>query len=201
MQLIITAGPEAVEAIILRDHQATINSELRHQIRRYYNHRSHIVQKMKAAGFTGGSDETRTTRANMLYFQCEAIETRIMAGAFRKLLLTENPSSLIWLHDGMYINQAVHPDQARKAIRESANEIGIHEIQVKITNCTDAYKAMLQPDSDPASKPLVDEVNAVLDNNAQKQSAAGGKPVDLSKPLGKIKGALYKKGQRKQGDP
>ena len=62
-------------------------------------------------------------------------------------------------------------------------------------------KAMLQPDSDPASKPLVDEVNAVLDNNAQKQSAAGGKPVDLSKPLGKIKGALYKKGQRKQGDP
>ena len=130
----------------------------------------------------------------MLYFPCEAIETRIMAGALRKMLLHENASSLVWLHDGMYVNQAVPPEHTIKAIEESAIEIGIRGLQVKITNCTDAYKAMPLANADPACKALVDEVNDVLDTNALNQSAAGGKPVDLSKPLGKIKGAVYKKG-------
>ena len=193
MQLVITASPEALGAIIYNDHQVTLTPDLWFHIRRFHKHREHILDNMKRAGFTGCNDDTRITKANMLYFPCEAVETRIMAGALRRMLHSEKASSLIWLHDGMYAHQEIPTEHTIRAIRESAEEIGIRNLQIKITNCTEAYKALPECSPDPASKALVDEVNDALDTRHQNSSAAGGKPVDLDKPLGKIKGAIHKK--------
>lgn len=87
---------------------------------------------MNEAGLIGCPDTRRINPANLLYFPCEATETRIMAGALQRLLRQEGTRSIVWLHDGMYVNSKFGVNTTKKAIIEAAEEVGIHGVKLRL---------------------------------------------------------------------
>ena len=134
------------------------------------------------------------SQGQMLYFLCEAIETRIMTGALQTMLKYEGTRSLAWLHDGMYVNESVCHDFTRKAIVSAAQEICIKAIKVKITRCADALQELKTCDLPTSRQTLVDQVEEAM-GRLEECTADEGKrnPVDINQPLGKLKGTIFKK--------
>ena len=166
--------------------------ELSLQMRRFFEAREGFVRNMNNAGFYGCDDPIRFSRSNMLYLPCEAIETRIMSGALQTMLKHEGTRSLVWLHDGMYINESVCQNYTREAIQQSAREIGIKHLGVKITKCSDALAVLTTcnlPTSDQALVDQVEEAIGRLENCINEEGKRS--TIDLDKPLGKLKGAVF----------
>ena len=193
MQLIITADPTSVAEIIWKKFSATMSLDLGIEMRRFFERRGKFVQNMNNAGFYGCDNSRKYSRSNMLYFPCEAVETRIMSGALQTMLKHKETRSLVWLHDGMYVNENIPQDFTRKAFQQSAREIGIEHLDVKITKCSDALAELPTSHLLTSSQALVDQVEEAigrLENCTNKEGKRA--TIDLDKPLGKQKGAVYK---------
>ena len=106
----------------------TLTNEIHH----FYTFlRARIAQRMRDAGFIGCDNPDKISMKNIFYFPCEAAETAIMTGALETLLHLQDISSLVWLHDGMYVNQEVEPSIVQQAIYDSATKCGISNVKVK----------------------------------------------------------------------
>ena len=58
-----------------------------------------------------------------LYRILEAIETKIMLGTIRSLL-TKGAKSIVWLHDGIYVDKDIHYETTRNIIQWKARDLG-----------------------------------------------------------------------------
>ena len=163
------------------------------EMRRFFETRGTFVRNMNNAGFYGCDNSRKYSRSNMLYFPCEAVETRIMSGALQTMLKHERIRSLVRLHDGMYVNGNIPQDFTRKAFQQSARKIGIEHLDVKITKCADALAGLPTCHLPTSSQALVDQVEEAisrLENCTNKEGKRA--TIDLDKPLGKQKGAIFK---------
>jgi hypothetical protein len=68
-----------------------------------------------------------------------------------------------------------------KAIQESAEEIGVNNLQIKATNCTEVYRALPECSPDPACKALVDEVIEALNICSKIRRPCGD--LDMTEPI------------------
>ena len=116
-----------------------------------------------------------------------------MLGALQTMLKHEGARSLVWLHHGMYVNESICQDHTREAIQQSAREIGIKHLDVKITTCSDALAELATcslPTSNQALVDQVEEATGRLENCTDKEDKRS--TIDLDKPFGKLKGPSSK---------
>jgi hypothetical protein len=125
----------------------------------------------------------------MLHFPCEAAETKMMAGAMRRLLTENTVQSIIWLHDGMYLNKEVPTDKATKAINAAAAECGIRDILVKITDCRSAITNQTYQPENTSDRSIALEA-AIAAETIIREGIGIVNSAD--KPLGRIKPVLKK---------
>ena len=126
----------------------------------------------------------------MLYFPCEAAETKIMATAMRKILAENNVQSIIWLHDGMYINNEVPTEKAQNAFLEAAKECGIPNLQTKIVSCREAINSETYLPGDPSNRSIAAEAAKMAETIVYENEDA---IKNADKPLGRIKPTLRAK--------
>jgi hypothetical protein len=190
LQRIVTTNPEAIKHLAKNDFGFEIKPELYLNLNRFWNHhRPHITQKMQTAGFVGSTDEEKINKTNMLYFPCEAAETKIMAGAMKRILTENTLQSIIWLHDGMYLNKEVPVVKAIQAINASAAECGIQNIKTKITDCRSAIANQTYQPENSSDKALAVEA-AIAAETIIREGVGVVNSAD--KPLGRIKPVLKK---------
>jgi hypothetical protein len=190
LQRIVTTNPEATKHLAKNDFGFEIKPELYLNLDRFWNHhRPHITQKMQTAGFVGSTDEDKNNKTNMLYFPCEAAETKIMAGAMKRILTENTLQSIIWLHDGMYLNKEVPVVKAIQAINASAAECGIQNIKTKITDCRSAIANQTYQPENSSDKALAVEA-AIAAETIIREGVGVVNSAD--KPLGRIKPVLKK---------
>ena len=102
-------------------------------------------------------------------------------------------SSLLYIGNErylLYVNNAVDPGVTRQAIQEAAAEIGVEDIEIKITPCEVALESIPFKNEGPSDQALVDEVLKELTRNGEGPQTFAA--VDLDRPLGKIKGNISK---------
>ena len=127
---------------------------------------------------------------NILYFPCEAAERAIMTRALETLLRLQDISSLVWLHDGMYVNQEFEPNVVQQAICESATRCGISNVKVKFTHCSEAYQQLGQHDRrpiDPRKLSIAQEIQNISSERQGPAFGAESPTIDLDKPLGRLR--------------
>jgi len=198
LQRIITAPPHSVCAQIRRDFGVELGPELMLEIGRFHNlHKDLIVDAMKKKGFVGNNNSVRITDSNKLYFPCEAAETSVMTRALQKVLKHNNAESIVWLHDGMYINEQVPQSFTANAIVDAAQELGIDGVTVKITHCCNvkhddyAYQNCETLDKRTSIvQEIINLANAQSNSNVCNGLNNAKYSVNLDKPLGKIRSIL-----------
>ena len=126
----------------------------------------------------------------MLYFPCEAAETKIMATAMSKILAETSLQSIVWLHDGMYINNEVPVEKAQKAFAEAAEECKIPNLQTKIVNCKEAINKETYLPIDPNNNSIAAEAARIAETITYENEEA---IKNADKPLGRIKPTLRAK--------
>ena len=127
---------------------------------------------------------------NILYFPCEAAERAIMTRALETLLRLQDISSLVWLHDGMYVNQEVETNVVQRAICESATGCGIGNVRVKVTHCSEAYQQLGQHDRrpiDPRALSIAQEIQNISSERQGPAVGAESPTIDLDKPRGRLR--------------
>lgn len=70
-----------------------------------------------------GRANVEFTFANRNFFACEFLETKLMHSFVRSLQKKNRCSSIIWLHDGVWISKTVSLDDVRTAEREAISLI------------------------------------------------------------------------------
>ena len=125
-----------------------------------------------------------------MYYACEAAETLIMTHALKNILKHTNTTSVIWLHDGMYINQSVCRTIIDQAFKEAAIAAGVPEAKIKVTNCREKIKACLNKFPDNSTgKTISDEINLATEQGPNNTNQLC---VNLDKPFGRIRGIMRK---------
>ena len=190
IQRIVTTSPQAIVHLARNEFGLEIKPELILHLHRFWNlQRPHITQQMKKAGFIGSEDKEKINKTNMLYFPCEAAETKIMAGAMKRILEENKLKSIIWLHDGMYINKEVPTEKAIQAIVSAAEECGISNIKTKVIDCGNEIVNQAYQPENPCNRALAYEAAIEADNNKREGI---GIVNSADKPLGRIKPVLKK---------
>ena len=64
-----------------------------------------------------------STFANRNFFACEYLETKLMCCFVRSIQKKNRCSSIIWLHDGVWISKSISLDDIRAAEREAVSHI------------------------------------------------------------------------------
>ena len=196
LRLLPGAGPETIAHIVKEKSGLMISGRLFAEIRHFcHSMRPLIAQRMRDAGFIGCADESCLSKNNALYYRCEAVETAVMATALAKLLTKHDTASLIWLHDGMYVNQEVDHATIEGALQEAATENGIRRLKVKITSCREAYEDLpvtAQAQGDPRALSIAREIQNLQHNNSTSGLTEELDPVDLDKPLARVRTTLRK---------
>ena len=191
IQRIVTTPPQAIQHAIKEEHGLEIKAELMLHLHRYWNlQRKAIVDKMIAQGFVGCEEKAKINKNNMLYFPCEAAETKIMATAMSKILAETSLQSIVWLHDGMYINNEVPVEKAQKAFSEAAEECKIPNLQTKIVNCKEAINKETYLPIDPNNNSIAAEAARIAETITYENEEA---IKNADKPLGRIKPTLRAK--------
>ena len=190
IQRIVTTNPETIVHLAKNEFGLDIKPELILHLRRFWNlQKPHIVQQMNNAGLIGSEDSDKINKTNMLYFPCEAAETKIMAGAMKRILSENQLKSIIWLHDGMYINKEVPTEKAAQAIADAAEECGIRNIKTKIIDCGSEIANQVYQPENTSNRALAYEAAIEAENHKREGI---GVVNSADKPLGRIKPVLKK---------
>ena len=198
LQRIITAPPSSVRDQIRRDFGVELSPDLFFHMNRFQDfHKDLIVSAMKKKGFIGHSNTTQINNANKLYFPCEAAETSIMTRALQKILQHDKAESVVWLHDGMYVNDQVPCSFTSQAIIDAAAELGIDDVLIKITSCNhvkhDDYGHQDETTYGKRAS-IANEITKIAHEQSRHNIHNGTIPttnnINLDKPLGRIRNIL-----------
>ena len=191
LQRIITAGLETIATQVWKTFRIEFDHTLTREIHHFYTFlRPRIAQRMRDAGFIGCDNPDTINRRNILYFPCEAAETAIMTGALETLLHLQDISSLVWLHDGMYVNQEVEPSIVQRAIYDSATECEISNVRIKITHCSEAFRELGQHDRrpiDPSALSIAQQIQNIGNERQGPAFGAESHTIALDEPLGRLR--------------
>ena len=120
-----------------------------------------------------------------------------MTRALQKVLKHGNAESIVWLHDGMYVNDQIPHSFTANAIVDAALELGIDDVTIKITKCSDLkHDDYVHQDGETYEKrvSIVQEINKLANGQLNLSNHSGPAcskhSVNLDKPLGKIRNIL-----------
>ena len=122
----------------IRDHNFFVPFELERLLRNLDVSRSNLVTYAKAQGYVPGP----VTDRNRYYYCMEYLEARFMKAFVSALLQYEHLTSVIWLHDGVWVAPEPSYDSIKKAIACATQ--GDYLPPVKITNLNEEWNRRFQ---------------------------------------------------------
>jgi len=127
LKLLISGTVNGIRETLKRQHDIDIPEVIDNFIKDFIDKKRRIVEMRMYQRFGTWIARDHNNLIARLYRLCEAVEARIMLGTLEGLL-ERGITSVVWLHDGLYIHNKVHFDEVEQRIQEQAGKLGAQVI-------------------------------------------------------------------------